>query len=134
MCSQKVVHILILVSTAFIYISKGFNSVLWWVSIQLALLNSTGHHSAPHRPFLTFRVVWMASYVIPNKFIWLMGCSSERWEEAVSDICSLGTNLCFWVSLKGRVGAGEISFSASADGLMFNRKPCGCQWRLGFRD
>lgn len=141
--SQKVVYTLILVNTAFIYISKGFSSVMWWVSVQLALLNSLGNYSALHRPFLAFRIVWLASFVTLNIFIWLWPVPQKDGERLFSDVCSLPlhtpklmeTNHCFWVCLKGRVGAGDISFSASADGLMFNRKPRGHKcWEMRFQD
>lgn len=79
MYSQKVVYTWILVNTAFIYVSKGFNSVMWWVSVLLTLLNSMGYYSALYSPFLTFWIVWMACYVIPSMFLWLLACSSERW-------------------------------------------------------
>lgn len=63
----------------------------------------------------------------PGLFLRKMG------KRLLSDVCSLPlhapelleTSHSFWVYLKGRVGAGEISLCASADGLMFNRKPCG---------
>lgn len=133
MCSQKVVCTLILVNTAFIYISEGFNTVMWWLSVQLALLNSLGYYSALHRPFLAFKIVWMAGFVIPNTLCGSGLLLRKMGKRLFSDMCSLPlhtpelleTNHCFWVYLKGRVEAGEIPFSASADGLMFNRKSCG---------
>lgn len=98
MYSQKVVYNLILVNTAFIYVSKGFNSATWWVSVLSALLNSMGYYSALHRAFLTLRVVWMASYVIPSMFIWLMACSSERCERgfSVTSVLSPCTHRSSW--------------------------------------
>lgn len=122
MSSQKDVCVLIFVNTTFIYVSKGFHSVMWWVSVLLALLNSMGL-LALYKPFLTFRIGWTAGYremssttclhLAWGLFLRKMG----KW--LLSDMCSLHlhtpelleTSHCFWVYLKGRVVIGETFLS-----------------------
>lgn len=104
------------------------------MSVLLALLSSTGCCSALCKPFLTFRIGWVAGcremssttcfHLAQGLFLRRVG--KQLFSTMFSPFGALGNKLLL-LGLPERKDCDWriISFCVSIDYLMFNRKPCG---------